>query len=106
MPDLVKTLAARASSIGALTRGVSAADQVSRGYGHTLQEICRQPEAWQAIASRLPDCIFPSIESSDGVTPRWIRKFSFYWCRIGANPAGQFETTGAGSECRRDTPVS
>ena len=67
MPDLVKTLAARASSIGALTRGVSAADQVSRGYGHTLQEICRQPEAWQAIASRLPDCIFPSIESSDGL---------------------------------------
>ena len=67
MSDLVKALAARAPSIQALTRGISTADQVSRGYGHTLQEICRQPEAWQAIASQLRDCVLPSVESSDGL---------------------------------------
>ena len=67
MSDLVKALAARAPSIQTLTRGISTADQVSRGYGHTLQEICRQPEAWQAIASQLRDCVLPSVESSDGL---------------------------------------
>tara|TARA_B100001245_G_scaffold133534_1_gene98980 strand:+ start:66 stop:1259 length:1194 start_codon:yes stop_codon:yes gene_type:complete len=67
MPDLVKALAARAPSIGALTREVSSADQVSRGYGHTLQEICRQPKSWQAIASQLSDCVLPGLESSGGL---------------------------------------
>ena len=67
MPDLLKALAARAPSIGALTRGISTTDQVSRGYGHTLQEISRQPEAWQTIASQLPDCVLPGIESSGGL---------------------------------------
>lgn len=68
MNDLLKVLAARTPSIGVLTRGISASDQVSRGYGHTLQEICRQPEAWQAIAGRLSDCVSLGIESSGG----WI----------------------------------
>jgi tagatose-6-phosphate ketose/aldose isomerase len=42
-------------------------EQLARGYGHTLREICQQPLTWQDTAARLRRAAGPVAESLRGV---------------------------------------
>jgi tagatose-6-phosphate ketose/aldose isomerase len=67
-------LASGSPALAELTRNVPLSEQVARGYGHTLGEVCRQPEAWRRLGRELE--------------PRGVR---------GPAPAGGYVLTGSGS---------
>jgi tagatose-6-phosphate ketose/aldose isomerase len=67
-------LASGSPALAELTRNVPLSEQVARGYGHTLGEVCRQPEAWRRLGRELK--------------PRGVR---------GHAPAGGYILTGSGS---------
>ena len=42
-------------SLARLVDGVPRDEQIARGYGRTVAEICRQPETWRTTAAALHD---------------------------------------------------
>ncbi|MAG72512.1 MAG: tagatose-6-phosphate ketose isomerase [Acidobacteria bacterium] len=74
MDAFLTDLASGSPAIAELTRDVPLVEQVARGYGHTLGEVCRQPAAWRRLGR--------------AVEPRGAR---------GHAPAGGYVLTGSGS---------
>ena len=66
MSDLLNAVSTAVPAVALLTRGVSMEEQAERGYGHTLREICRQPEAWRAIGTRFTERPSGAGASPDG----------------------------------------
>lgn len=53
MTDTLTFLAQASASLAQLVDGVTQREREARGYGHTLQEIGRQPQTWRATAAAL-----------------------------------------------------